>query len=470
MRRIAVLSKAREEQKGICPWSERVRSFSAIGVLLPALALLVLVGCLNISTIDPPDACEGEEVILSGNGFGSSQDTSMVSFNGVDGGTATDWSETSIVIAVPSGATTGPVMLTVSGTTVQWETFRVVECPAPGTTVNGTPRIDVDSSGQPHILFAQADSTLHYTTRSLGSWIPSEFIDALGSNDFDLAVTTDGTSHVIYHPPTPEPPPIASPTHHRVRTGGTWSAPNVPCPGVFMSSESCGNLQLAMESDDLPALFSTSGDRYGNNWIKHKKFNGVSWSGSTTLEYASSLFYIQGYDAIIDHLGTWHLGMIRSHFELPLEIFRRVEHSAGGSKATLGQEVAGEDSFSVPSLAGSVQNVHLVWRDHAELLHRKYDITTSSWDPGAVVFHTLSSGSSRPLVTPDPSMEDGLFALWLEGGILYVAVYDPGPETWSPPNLVVTDATGPDVRSMSGMVHIVWRGATNNDLRYITLP
>ena len=450
--------------------SERVRSLSALGVLLPVLAFLVLGGCLNISSIDPPNACEGEEVIISGTGFGPSQDSSMVSFNGVDGGTATDWSETSIVIAVPAGATTGPVALTVGTTTAQGETFLVVQCPAPGTTVSGTPRIDVDPSGQPHIVFSQADSTLHYTTRSLGSWIPSEFVDELGSNDFDVAVATDGTPHVVFRAPSPEPPPIASPTHHRVRTGGTWSDPNVPCPGVFMSSEGCSNLRLAMESDDLPVLFSIEGDRYGNNWLKRMKFNGVSWSGSTIIEYASMLFYILDYDAIIDHLGAWHLGLLRNHFELPLEVFRRVEHSAGGSKATLGQEVSGEDSFSIPSLADSVQKVHLVWRDHADLLHRIYDLTTSTWDPVAAVFHSLPSGSSRPLVTADPSVDDGAIALWLEGGFLYSAAYDPLAETWSLPSLVVTDATTPDVRTIFGMIHIAWRGATNSDLRYVTLP
>src|SRR5262249_32609235 len=53
-------------------------------------------------------------VTITGTNFGSTQGTSTVKFNGTTA-TPTSWSATSIVAPVPSGATTGNVVVTVSG-------------------------------------------------------------------------------------------------------------------------------------------------------------------------------------------------------------------------------------------------------------------------------------------------------------------------------------------------------------------
>jgi hypothetical protein len=53
-------------------------------------------------------------VTITGSNFGATQSTSTVTFNGT-AGTPTSWNATSIVVPVPSGATTGPVVVSVGG-------------------------------------------------------------------------------------------------------------------------------------------------------------------------------------------------------------------------------------------------------------------------------------------------------------------------------------------------------------------
>jgi YD repeat-containing protein len=54
-------------------------------------------------------------VTISGANFGADQGMSFVNFNGPNG-SPTSWSDTSIVVPVPDGATTGDVVVTVAGT------------------------------------------------------------------------------------------------------------------------------------------------------------------------------------------------------------------------------------------------------------------------------------------------------------------------------------------------------------------
>src|SRR4029077_18306584 len=56
----------------------------------------------------------GAAVTILGYGFQPAQGASTVTFNGVTA-TPTNWSDASIVVAVPSGATTGDVLVTVGG-------------------------------------------------------------------------------------------------------------------------------------------------------------------------------------------------------------------------------------------------------------------------------------------------------------------------------------------------------------------
>ncbi len=85
----------------------------------------------NIASLSPTTGAVGASVTISGSNFGTTQGTSTVKFNGTTA-TATSWSATSIVVTVPSGATTGNVVVTVSGLASNGVSFTVV--PAPSIT------------------------------------------------------------------------------------------------------------------------------------------------------------------------------------------------------------------------------------------------------------------------------------------------------------------------------------------------
>ena len=69
----------------------------------------------QITTLSPTSGAIGSSVTITGSGFGSSQGTSSVSFNGTSATTIASWSDSSIVVDVPSLATSGNVVVTVAG-------------------------------------------------------------------------------------------------------------------------------------------------------------------------------------------------------------------------------------------------------------------------------------------------------------------------------------------------------------------
>ena len=71
----------------------------------------------GITDISPSSAAVGVPVVINGKNFGSTQGTSTVTFNGTQAAPCgTCWSDTAITVVVPSGATSGNVVVTVGGT------------------------------------------------------------------------------------------------------------------------------------------------------------------------------------------------------------------------------------------------------------------------------------------------------------------------------------------------------------------
>jgi len=68
-----------------------------------------------VTSVLPSSGLAGTSIRISGTDFGASQGASTVRFNGVAATTISSWSDTTIVAAVPPGATTGLVIVTVSG-------------------------------------------------------------------------------------------------------------------------------------------------------------------------------------------------------------------------------------------------------------------------------------------------------------------------------------------------------------------
>ena len=83
----------------------------------------------TITSVSPTSGAVGASVTITGTNFGSTQGTSTVKFNG-KAATVTSWGGTSIVAMVPTGATTGNVVVTVSSVASNGKSFTVVSAPS----------------------------------------------------------------------------------------------------------------------------------------------------------------------------------------------------------------------------------------------------------------------------------------------------------------------------------------------------
>jgi hypothetical protein len=91
----------------------------------------------TISSLTPTAGLIGANVTVTGINFGAAQGTSAVTFNGIPA-PVTGWNNTNINAAVPQGATSGLVVVTVNGVSSNGMAFTV-------NTQNG----DSDGDGLP---------------------------------------------------------------------------------------------------------------------------------------------------------------------------------------------------------------------------------------------------------------------------------------------------------------------------------
>lgn len=82
----------------------------------------------SITSLNPVSGPVGTSVVIAGVNFGASQGGSTVTFNGT-AGTPTAWSPTSITVPVPTGATTGNVVVTVGAQASNGVSFAVIPPP-----------------------------------------------------------------------------------------------------------------------------------------------------------------------------------------------------------------------------------------------------------------------------------------------------------------------------------------------------
>jgi hypothetical protein len=106
---------------------------------LTATQPLSIVVAAVITALSPVFAPVGTNVTISGVGFGTTPGT--VAFNGVAATTITSWGATSIVAAVPTGAGTGNVVVTVGGVSSNGIIF---------TTTTGTTQANLNTSRYQH--------------------------------------------------------------------------------------------------------------------------------------------------------------------------------------------------------------------------------------------------------------------------------------------------------------------------------
>src|SRR5438132_5748323 len=136
-----------------------------------------------ITSLSITTGAVGAAVTITGTSFGSSQGTSTVTFNGTTA-SVTTWGSSSIAVTVPSGATTGNVVVTVSSQATNGVNFTVVPAPsitslsvtsgAVGATVTVTGSNFGSSQGTGTVTFNGATASVtSWGASSIGVTVPS---------------------------------------------------------------------------------------------------------------------------------------------------------------------------------------------------------------------------------------------------------------------------------------------------------
>jgi IPT/TIG domain-containing protein len=156
-------------------------------------------------TLTPASGFIGTSVTVSGSNFGETQGTSTVTFNGVSAGTATSWSDTQIVVVVPGGATTGPVVITVNGAASNSDKIYTVisDTIAPITTASATPAANGAGWNNSNVTV-----TLTAMDNAGGSGVASITYTLTGAqvgggsvagSSTSFTILAEGTTTVTYH-------------------------------------------------------------------------------------------------------------------------------------------------------------------------------------------------------------------------------------------------------------------------------
>src|SRR6266550_2280231 len=92
----------------------------------------------TITILSQTSGPAGASITITGTNFGATQGTSTVTFNGITAAAASAWSPTSITVSVPTGASTGNVVVTVLGTASNGSAFTVTASCTTNCSLSGT--------------------------------------------------------------------------------------------------------------------------------------------------------------------------------------------------------------------------------------------------------------------------------------------------------------------------------------------
>jgi hypothetical protein len=138
-----------------------------------------------IQSLSPTSGPIGTSVTVSGSTFGASQGASTVKFNGTTAH-PTNWSDTSITVPVPTGATTGNVIITINGTSSNGVNFTVTTTGATLQSIAITPGTAAVAAGgvQPFTATGTYSDNSTQDVTSSATWSSSDpsvvVIDATG--------------------------------------------------------------------------------------------------------------------------------------------------------------------------------------------------------------------------------------------------------------------------------------------------
>jgi RHS repeat-associated protein len=180
----------------------------------------------TISSLTPSTGPVGTQVTVNGTAFGSSQGTSVLSFNGQPA-SVSSWTNTQIVGTVPVTAAAGPAVVTVGGINSNTSLFTVpppiVNNTQPTGGIPNTP-VTINGSG---FQANQRDSTITFngTPATVTSWSDTQIVTSVptGASTGPLlvhvnSVASQNNAHSLFEVPYPV---ITSITPAEAPAGGT---------------------------------------------------------------------------------------------------------------------------------------------------------------------------------------------------------------------------------------------------------
>src|SRR5229473_943677 len=150
----------------------------------------------SITSLTPVTGAVNTSVVIAGANFRGTQGTSKVTFNGITS-TPTVWSATSITTPAPTGATSGPALVTVGGQPSNASTFTVTPAPAitslaPNTGAIGSVVTITGTNFGP----SQGNGSVKFGTvvATVSSWSPTSIVATVptGAVTGSVVVTAAG--------------------------------------------------------------------------------------------------------------------------------------------------------------------------------------------------------------------------------------------------------------------------------------
>lgn len=169
-----------------------------------------------ISSLSASSGAIGTDITIIGTNFGSSQGSSVVTFNGINSGTCSVWNTNSITCTIPTGATTGNVVVNVNGINSNGVNFTVSTPVVVGPHINQIAPSSLytgeyftilgsgfgDTKGTSNVIISTAPNPAPDNHLSISSWSNDTIIaqailyGTIVSGDITVVVGTDVSNAV----------------------------------------------------------------------------------------------------------------------------------------------------------------------------------------------------------------------------------------------------------------------------------
>ncbi len=261
------------------------------GVASNAQTFTITAAAPTLTSLSPTSGAVGGSVTLTGTNFGATKGTSTVTFHGTTA-TPSSWSASSIVVPVPTGATTGNVVVTVAGVASNAMTFTVTTA-APTVTslspASGIAGASVTIVGT-NFGATRGTSTVTFngTTATPSSWSATSIVVPVpaSATSGNVVVTVGGVAS------NGQPFTVSSGTatsialvQHAGRDAGTTTSSTL----AFPSSNTAGNwLAVLIRAGQMGQTFTVT-DTRGNTYRRAQQFTQTRDGVTLGIFYAENI-------------------------------------------------------------------------------------------------------------------------------------------------------------------------------------